>query len=412
MDEIAPKPLQAYQRIVLAGLGKAAMAMAGVLEEKLGEKLDRSLVVVPSGYPETYPPYLPQPKQTIVLEAAHPVPNLSSSMAANRLLESVSMTGEKDLVIVPVSGGGTALTTSFVPGITLEEGQEVVRLLLRAGADIQAMNTVRKHISLFGGGRFAKAILPADAVFLIISDVIGDDLSVIASGPGVPDPTTYLDAYAVLEDHALLNTVPASVRDHLERGIEGNEPETVKENELHSRKIKSLLIGTNKIAVQKAGSAAKKEGYEVHSQAGWLDGEAREAGSQIVRAARDQLTLPGQCLIWGGETTVTVRGSGKGGRNQELVLGALRELQPDEPYLVLSGGTDGIDGPTDAAGAIASGHTHRLASEKGLNPANFLENNDAYTFFQRVGGLIKTGGTHTNVMDLTMICYPRVTSQA
>ena len=410
MDKIAPRPLHSYKRIAIAGLGKASMAMAGVLENKLGDKLQEGLFVVPDGYQDTYPDYLPLPVQSVVLEAAHPVPDQSSSDAAQQLLQCVSVYGEGDLVIAPISGGGTALTTAFVPAIPLEDGQEAVRLLLRAGADIQAMNTVRKHISIFGGGRFAKAIMPADASFLVISDVIGDDLSVIASGPGVPDATTFHDAYAVLEGFGLLHAMPVSVRQYIDRGMKGIEPETVKDKDLDGENMKTHLIGTNADAVRRASEAAKEQGLEVVPGNSWLDGEASEAGKKVVAEARKKLTGPGQCMIWGGETTVTVRGQGRGGRNQELVLGALLALQSDDPYVILSGGTDGIDGPTDAAGAVANWQTRMRAQSQGLDPLPFLENNDAYTFFQEVNGLIKTGSTHTNVMDLTMVCYPATSS--
>jgi len=295
------------------------------------------------------------------------------------------------------------LTTCFAPGITLEEGQQVVRHLLRCGADIREMNTVRKHISMLGGGRLALKAAPADVAALVISDVLGDDLSVIASGPTVGDPTRVDDAIRVLRDADLWDRVPASVRQHLLAGQHDATLETPKPDDPLFSHVRTNLIGANRLALEAACREATKRGFRARIHKDRVEGEARVAGKLLARRlmAEDE---PGWiCHLWGGETTVTVKGKGLGGRNQELALGAAFALESaGRPMLLLSGGTDGIDGPTDAAGAFVTPETLRRARQRKRDPQDYLDANDAYTFFLEMNTLLKPGPTHTNVMDVVV----------
>jgi hydroxypyruvate reductase len=394
-------PPGAFRRVVAVGAGKAAMAMAGALEAKLGDAITEGLVVVPHGYPETFPEGLPRPRRIEVAEGGHPLPDASGVAATRRTLALAEACGPDDALLALLSGGGSALWSAFAEGITLDDARALYRLLLRSGADIHQMNTVRKHLSRIAGGRLAAAAYPATVLAPALSDVVGDDLSVIASGPTVPDRTTFRDAVLVLQQLDLWEKAPASVRAHLRRGREDPAMETPKPGRPAFERALTVLIGGNRDALRAAAEEARRRGYAARIVSDRVTGEAREVGRRQAEAALAVREARPVCLLWGGETTVTVRGQGKGGRNQELALAAALALEgAPRPVAFLSGGTDGLDGPTDAAGAWVTNDTAPAARARGLDPEAFLENNDAYTFFERMGALLKPGPTHTNVMDV------------
>lgn len=397
----APWALDDYQQVFVVGMGKAAMAMAGAVEVALGKVGAKGVVVVPEGYPETLPPHLSPPRAIEVIEGGHPVPTAASQRAARQILDLAAQAGNQDLVLVLISGGGSALAADFAGAITLSDAQATFRLLLESGADIHAINAVRKHLSRIGGGRLARAAAPADVSALVVSDVVGDDLATIASGPTVPDPSTFEDAVEVLQGFDLWEKVSPSVQKHLKAGQLGAQPETLKPGDPVFERVWTQLIGTNRVALEAARAEAEQRGYDVHVMATDVTGEARTVGRQHAERVLHLTTERPTCLLWGGETTVTVRGSGTGGRNQELALAAAQVLDgADRSITVLSGGTDGIDGPTDAAGAWATPETVARAREKGLDPQAYLDDNNAYPFFDQLGALLKPGPTHTNVMDV------------
>lgn len=400
-EDLAARPLDNYRRVIVAGMGKAAMAMAWEVEKRFGEHIAEGCVVVPRGYSDTLPFPFKRPQKINVLEGGHPVPDATSEDAARVLLELADRCTEDDLFVVLISGGGSALTTCFAPGISMEDGQKMVQLLLRCGADIRELNTVRKHISLLGGGRLARQAAPAETIALAISDVVGDDLSVIASGPTVGDPTTFEDALRVLRKYDLWDEIPESVRIYLMEGKNDLSRETPKPRDPVFSRVKTLLIGTNRDALKAACREASRRHYDVKIHDAWVEGEAREAGKKLASEMLKDTSAGPVCHLWGGETTVTVRGKGIGGRNQELALGGAFTLDgAGLNVLLMSGGTDGIDGPTDAAGAYATPQTLAKARQRKRDPEAYLKDNDAYTFFLEMNTLLKPGPTHTNVMDI------------
>ena len=400
------RPLDDYARIVVAGLGKASMAMGGVVDEQLSDREVTGAVVVPEGYPASLPQHMPAPRRLDVLEGGHPVPTQGSRQGAERLLELAASCAEDDLLLILISGGGTALTFAPVEGVSLDDARRTFELLMGAGVDIHEMNAVRKHLSRLGGGQLARAASSGEGLALVVSDVPGDELSVIASGPTVPDPSTFEQALGVLRQSDLLGEVPTSVRRHLERGRQDPSLETPDASEAAFDRLRTELIGNNEAARLAAKEEAEKRGYAVRMYSD-VTGEAREAGRDLARkmvAGQEEKPL---CLIGGGETTVTLEGEGKGGRNQELALSAAMELyelrhdiDKETAFLLVSAGTDGIDGPTDAAGALVTEGTVREARRQGLDAASYLDNNNSYPFFDQLGTLIRTGPTHTNVMDV------------
>lgn len=377
------------------------MAMAGAVEEALGTSVSEGLVVVPHGYRQTFPTSQRAPERITVTEAGHPVPDASGAEAAERALSLATSCGEGDLVLVLLSGGGSALWPAVAPGLTLADVQAVSRLLLESGAAIEEINAVRKHLSRISGGRLAAAAYPADVRTLALSDVVGDDLAVIASGPTVPDPSTFDQAAGVLRQYGLWEQTPEAARAHLEQGIEGAVPETPKPGDPVFGQARTVLVGSNRTALEAARREAETRGYQARVVAEGVTGEAREVGRRLAATVRDVPNAEAACLLWGGETTVTVRGTGRGGRNQEVALAAALALADvRRPLVLLSGGTDGIDGPTDAAGAWATPGTASEARQRGLDPEAFLQDNDAYAFFEAMDALLKPGPTHTNVMDV------------
>ena len=317
-------------------------------------------------------------------------------------MESLSQVQPHDLVLVCLTGGASSLLVRPAVGLTLADKTATNAVLLECGADILALNTVRKHISQIKGGWLARHAQPATVASLILSDVIGDDLSVIGSGPTVADPTTFMDAWRVVEQYDIAARLPQSVCLHLRQGVRRALPETPKPGDPLFSRVHNVLIGSNPLALQAVREAAAHRGLRSHLIAQPLAGDSLVAGrkfAQTLRAVRQRCSDP-TCLLAGGETTVQVRGTGKGGRNQEFALAVAQELAGEAGWSLLSAGTDGIDGPTDAAGAFVDGRTLGRARRKNLDPAQFLRNNDTYTFFSALGDVFRPGSTGTNVMDM------------
>ena len=393
--------LGAVRQIVVVGLGKAGAPMAAAVEEILGPRIARGVVVTKYGHV--------QPTRVIrIHEAGHPVPDDAGMAGARAALDHVTGLGAEDLVLVLISGGGSALTPAPVEGITLAEKQSLTKALLACGADIREMNTLRKHISRIKGGQLARAAAPARVFTLILSDIVGDPLDAIASGPTVPDPTTYADALGILDKYRIRNEIPVSIRTHLEAGAAGRIPETPKPDDPLFGRVKSVMVASNIQALEAARAEAQRAGFQAIILSSFIEGETREIARMHAALALEVRSSghpakPPVCLITGGETTVTLRGKGKGGRNQEFALAAALDIAGLRAVVVLSAGTDGTDGPTDAAGALADGDTVSRALGLGLKPRAVLDGNDAYPFFERLGDLVITGPTRTNVMDVRLI---------
>jgi hydroxypyruvate reductase/glycerate 2-kinase len=394
-----------YRKLFLSSFGKAAYLMAKAVSDDLGANISRGIVLTKYGHL----PSAVLSTQIDYYEAGHPVPNEAGVKITTQVIEALRAADEQTLVVCLISGGGSALLVAPHENITLIEKQQVTQLLLKAGADIQELNTVRKHISRIKGGRFAELAYPARILSLILSDVIGDPLDVIASGPTSPDQTTFADALQVIQRYCLADKIPAKVMEILIRGDKGEIPETPKEGNPVFQKVENIIIGSNRKAIKIAKEKASALGYQVVVLSSELKGEARDTGACLAREAiryqrQCQKTGDGQlCLLAGGETTVTVKGSGLGGRNMELALAFAIELKGTAGITLLSAGTDGTDGPTDAAGAIVDCETLMEAAAKGFDPEDFLTRNDSYSFFKGIGGLIITGPTGTNVMDIQVV---------
>lgn len=403
LGALLPRPLADFAQIRVVGTGKAAMAMAGAWEAQLPQIPFTGEVVVPHGYPETFPPGPPRPQQIRFRTASHPVPDAAGVAAAEAALAAAEACGDETLLLVLISGGGSSLWLAPAAGLSLAELQATFGLLLRSGADIHALNTVRKHLSRIGGGQLAAAAFPATTLALVISDVVGDDLSVIASGPTVGDPTTFADAVQVLRDFSLWEAVPRSVRQHLAGGAAGATPDTPTPGAPHLQRAHTHLLGSNRDAREAAAAEAARRGYRVFHHETPVTGEARDAATHLAATIRASHEDGPACHVWGGETTVTVTGNGRGGRNQELALAMALALQDcARPCLFLSGGTDGRDGPTDAAGAWVTPATVRRATQQNLDATAYLARNDSHAFFSHIDQLLQTGPTHTNVMDLQL----------
>jgi hydroxypyruvate reductase/glycerate 2-kinase len=414
--------IEAAARVLVVGCGKAGAGMALGLEKSLPALRDRlaGLVNVPEGgdaarlrlHVGGADRVIGAPDFRVRLHPARPAgsnhPTAAGVAGASEMLELLASAGPDDVAICLLSGGGSALLPLPADGVTLEDKQAVTRLLHASGATIGEMNAVRKHLSGVKGGRLAAAFRGKLLVSLVISDVVGDPLDVIASGPTAPDPTTFADALAVLDRYRLTDRVPTSVVEVLRAGAAGSIPETPKQL---PPTVHNLVIGSNAVALAAARSVAEQLRYRVVDLGPFVEGEARDVGTAVVGVVRnireraEPIPTPA-CVLVGGETTVALgEGSGKGGRNQEFVLAAAVKLGVERMagVCVLSGGTDGEDGPTDAAGAVATVETLRRASELGLDPRAFLDRHDSYHFFDPVGGLIRTGLTDTNVMDVRVI---------
>ena len=390
--------LAQYRNICVAGCGKAGARMGLALQERLGERISGGVIAVKYGHG------LPLDKIRII-EAAHPVPDEAGLAAAQEVLKIAAGCGPADLLIFIVSGGGSALLPYPMAGLTLSDKKRTTELLLKSGATIEEINAIRKHISKVKGGRLAQWAAPAQMVALILSDVVGDSLEAIASGITVADSSTYADCLAIIDRYHGTDLLPARVLELLRRGAKGLIAETPKPSDPLFQNVQNVLVGNNALAVGGAKRRAQALGYTTLVAAEPLHGESRSAAMSHVRYLREirRRYRPDShplCLIAGGETTVTVRGDGLGGRNQEFCLSAAVEIADLDRVVILSGGTDGGDGPTDAAGAIVDGFTAARGRAQLLDPLIFLERNDSYHFLGSTGDLLITGPTLTNVMDL------------
>ena len=393
--------LKAFKNIFLIGTGKASASMARTMEDLLTGRISSGVITTKLGH------RLPL-KRTELIEAGHPIPDQNGLEGAHRIRSLLKNSGPEDLVLVVLSGGGSALLPLPVEGITLEEKQEVTQLLLDCGADIKEINTVRKHISQIKGGWLARWAYPSTVLAFILSDVVGDPLDVIGSGPTVPDPSTFEDAWEILRKYNLIREVAPSIQKYLQLGREGRVQETPKPGESAFEKVHNILMGSNILALRAAQQEASSHGFHTLILSSSIVGETREVARFHAAIAKEVMTsgnpIPKPaCIISGGETTVTIRGRGRGGRNQEFALAGALEIQGLETVVLLSGGTDGTDGPTDAAGAVADHTTVKRALAMGLHPKAHLEGNDAYPFFEKLGDLLITGPTQTNVMDVRVL---------
>jgi glycerate 2-kinase len=379
-----------YSHVYVIGAGKAGASMGQAAERVLGRRITAGLINVKDGHTAKL-------RRIELNECGHPVPDQRGVDGARRMADIAASAGREDVVLCLISGGASALLPAPPPPITLEEKQTMTRLLLACGADIHELNAVRKHLSQLKGGQLARLAAPARVEALLLSDVIGDDLDTIGSGPTAPDRSTFADAAAVLEKYQLGDRVPASIRDRIAGGISGELPETPKPGDAVFSRVRNAVIGSNRLALSAAARHARKLGYRTSILSSSIEGETREIARMHAAIARD--ARPGTCMITGGETTVTIRGDGLGGRNQEFVLAAAIDIAGLAETVILSAGTDGSDGPTDAAGAIADGDTLRRNPEA----ARYLARNDSYHYFEALGDLIKTGPTNTNVMDVHLI---------
>jgi len=393
--------LQAFDRVFVVGGGKATAPMARAMEDILGERIKKGVINVKYGFAEKL-------LRTEIIEAGHPLPDQKGVEGAGKILNLLQSAGERDLVFSLISGGGSALLPLTAGTTTLAEKQALTQKLLECGASIEEINTIRKHISLSKGGQLARAAFPATAVNLMLSDVVGDKMDVIASGPFVPDRSTFKEAAAIIEKYGLTD-IPESIRVHLQKGVEGKIPETPKAGDLVFSRVHNRIVGSNLLALQAAKEEAEAMGYRTLILSSMIEGETKEVAKVHTAIARE-IFASGQpirapaCVISGGETTVTIRGHGLGGRNQEFCLAAALDLMALPPrVVVLSGGTDGNDGPTPAAGAIVDTETVERGIQAGMNAAEYLRKNDSFRFFEKTGELLVTGPTKTNVMDVRLV---------
>mgnify|MGYP006290510019 CR=1 FL=1 len=393
--------LDQIETLYVVGFGKASAAMARSVEEILGDRIDAGLIVTKYNHGVGL-------KHCKAIEAGHPVPDENGLRGTEALLGLVSGAGPEDLILCLISGGGSALSPAPIEGIALSDKQETTRSLLKCGATIHEINTIRKHLSRIKGGRLCTAANGAQMLSLILSDVIGDDLDVIASGSTSPDPSTFADCFEILTRYEMIEKIPEAVREHLSRGLKGQTAETPKPGDFVFTRVRNRIVGSISDALTAAEAEARRLGYAPLILSSMVQGEAREVAKilsgiakEIQRSGRP-LPAPA-CLLSGGETTVTVHGDGLGGRNMELALAAGISLADASGILMLSAGTDGSDGPTDAAGAFADGSTLARAAASNLSASRYLSRNDSYHFFKRLGDLFITGPTRTNVMDLQVL---------
>ena len=396
--------LNKYKNVLVVGGGKAVGAMAEALEDILGDRIKEGLVNILTGTAGRY-----RTRKIKLNEAGHPIPDLSGMAGAKCMLEMVEKSKKEDLIICLISGGGSAMMTLPARGISIEDKQKLTKLLLLSGANINEINTVRKHLSMFKGGQLSKAASPATIVSLILSDVVGDPIDSIASGPTAPDPTTYRDAIEILRKYDLWDKAPETIKNVLENGLAGILPETPKPDDPIFENVRNIVVGNNLMACKAARDRLKNLGFKTLILTTRMQGESREVGMFLGSIAKEISSSgnphpPPAAIVIGGETTVTVRGRGLGGRNQELVLSAAKCIADRNGICIGSIGTDGIDGPTDAAGALVDGETLRRADELGLDYGKALMENDSYNFFRMLGDLLITGPTGSNVNDIAVLC--------
>ena len=393
--------LDLFENVFIIGAGKAAAPMAKALEEILGKRVKGGVINVKYGH-------LDDVKKVRINEGGHPVPDQAGMDGAREILAAAKKASAKDLVICVISGGGSALLPMPVSEVTLEEKQKTTKILLECGATIHEINAVRKHISAVKGGRLAHAVYPATLVSLILSDVIGDDLDVIASGQTAPDSSTFQDCLTIFDRYGIRDKLPRSILQYVLKGAEGKEAETPKPGDSIFERTQNLIIGNNLQCVLAAQKTAEDLGYNTLVLSTMVEGETREV-AKVHAAIAKEISKTGipikgpACVLSGGETTVRIRGKGLGGRNQEFALAIGLEITEWDRIVALSIGTDGTDGPTDAAGALADGTMVERSKELGLDPWAYLSDNDSYHFFEQLGDLVKTGPTNTNVMDLRII---------
>ncbi|HUF37952.1 MAG TPA: DUF4147 domain-containing protein [Anaerolineales bacterium] len=418
--------LAGIERVFVVGFGKAGAGMAAAVESLVADRIAGGLVIVKEGYLGG----APAGGRIEFAEAGHPLPDVRGLQATRRLIEIVAGAGEGDLLICLISGGGSALLTAPAEGLGLPDLQAVSDLLLAGGTSIQEFNAVRRQLSAVKGGRLARLAAPARVLSLILSDVVGDDLIAIASGPTAPDPGSFAEAVAVLKDYGLWERVPEAVRRHLEAGVRGERPGPAGPGDSVFTCVRNVLIGSNRMAADAAVKAARELGFDARLLTTGLIGEARDAGERLAgllrraaeppwtsgrRHASGGLGADGRrpadgkrpvCLVAGGETVVALGAdgrNGRGGRNQELALAAVKPLAGLPDALLLTLATDGGDGPTDAAGAAVTGESLRRAAAQDLDPRRFLERHDSYSFFEALGDLVRIGPTGTNVNDLAFL---------
>jgi glycerate 2-kinase len=379
-----------YSNIYVVGAGKAGASMAQAAERVLGRSITAGLINVKDGH-------LARLRRIELNQCGHPVPDERGVAGAARIADIAGAAGKDDLVLCLISGGASALLPLPASPITLQEKQQMTRLLLACGADIHELNAVRKHVSRIKGGQLARLAAPARVEALMLSDVIGDDLDTIGSGPTAPDASTFAYVAAILKKYALNDRIPPSIMERIAAGLRGEIAETPKPGDACFTRVRNSIVGSNRLALQAAARRARALGFRTTVLSSSIEGETREIARMHAAIARD--SRPGVCMITGGETTVTLKGSGLGGRNQEFVLAAAIDIAGLSDIVILSAGTDGSDGPTDAAGAIADGDTLR----RNPDAARYLAANDSYRYFESLGDLIITGPTNTNVMDIHLI---------
>lgn len=401
-------PLPERGRVLAVGAGKGAAPLAKALEELLGDRIDEGAIIVKYGHGMAL-------ERIQTYEAAHPVPDAAGQAATRHILRLVEGAGAEDLVICLFTGGASALTPAPVAGVTLEDMQRLTASLLACGASIQEMNAFRKHLSVFGGGQLARAAAPARVLSFLVSDVVGDDMGVIASGPTSPDASTFGECLQLMARYGLEERLPPALVRCLRDGAAGRRPETPKADDPLFRQVCTRIVAGNGQALAAAAQAAQDMGMVVQVRERPYTGEARECAVQLVKeaqAAARRLGGAGRrvCYLAGGECTVTLRGTGRGGRNQEMALAAALHLREagDSRVTALFAGTDGTDGPTDAAGGFAAGAA--LAGRE-TEARELLEQNDSYTALERGGLLLRTGPTLTNVMDMAILCVESQTGE-
>lgn len=393
--------LSGFDNVYVIGMGKAAASMALAVEDVLGERLTSGIVNVKYGHVTPL-------RRVRINEAGHPLPDEAGLGGAREIVDLLGGTGENDLVLCLISGGGSALLPMPAEGLALADKQGLTRALLECGATIHEINALRKHVSAVKGGRLARLAYPSTLVSLILSDVIGDDLDTIASGPTVPDSVTFSGCGEVIDKYGLRRKIPHSVEAYIDKGVRGEAEETPKPGDPAFLKTQNVIVGSNILSALAAKERAAELGYGSLLLSTYIHGETEEVAKVHGAIAREIVRSgnplgPPACIVSGGETTVTIDGPGLGGRNQEFALAAAIEIDGLDNVVILSGGTDGTDGPTDAAGAIADGSTVRRAEGLGLNPRVSLSKNDSYNFFSPLGDLVITGPTNTNVMDLRLV---------
>jgi len=393
--------LDEYDQVIVVGAGKASAPMAAAVEEVLGKRVTSGLVVVKHGHTH--------PTRTVQLrEASHPIPDESCVNGTAELVALLATTGPRDLVVVVLSGGGSALMLLPADGISLADMQQTTDVLLRAGATINELNTIRKHLEQAKGGGLARLAAPSDVLALVLSDVVGNPLDVIASGPTVPDTSTFADTCAIVDRFGIWDRLPESVAGRLRAGLEGRIADTPKPGDPLFDRVDTVVVASNELAAEAGVSQAESEGLSALLLTTYVEGEAREVAKVVAALAREEaarnrpLTRPA-CLVLGGETTVQVRGTGVGGRNQELALAASLKIVGLDDVIIAALATDGNDGPNDATGALVDGTTVARARAVGLDPDAYLANNDTYHFFESLGDLLITGPTNTNVNDLLFV---------